>query len=56
MSVSEEFKQYTVVFVNIKGSKVVFDLAHQVGVQIRSYLPDRFTLEDVFIDAVKEAR
>jgi ABC-2 type transport system ATP-binding protein len=56
LSVSEEFKQYTVVFVNAKGSAGVFELARQVGVQIRSYLPDRFTLEDVFIDAVKEAR
>lgn len=56
LSVSEEFKQLTVVFVNNKGSSHVFDAARQAGVQIRSYLPDRFTLEDVFIDAVKEAK
>jgi ABC-2 type transport system ATP-binding protein len=56
LSVSEEFKQCTVVFVNTKGSTGIFEMAHQVGVQIRSYIPDRFTLEDVFIDAVKEAR
>jgi len=55
LSVSEEFKQYTVVFVNTKESAGVFELAHRVGVQMRSYLPDRFDLEDVFIDAVREA-
>ncbi|MDD1756554.1 MAG: ABC transporter ATP-binding protein [Methanomassiliicoccales archaeon] len=55
LSVSEEFKQYTVVFVNTKESTSVFELAHQFGVQLRSYLPDRFDLEDVFIDALKGA-
>jgi ABC-2 type transport system ATP-binding protein len=56
LSTSEEFKQVTVVLVNTGGSASIFEMAHQAGVQIRSYLPDRFTLEDVFIEAVKEAR
>ncbi len=56
LSISEEFKQFTIVFMNTKDSKGVFEAAHSTGVQIRSYLPDRFTLEDVFIEAVKEAR
>jgi ABC-2 type transport system ATP-binding protein len=56
VSASEEFKQYTVVIVNREGSARIFEMAQSSGVQIRSYLPERFTLEDVFIDAVKEVR
>jgi hypothetical protein len=36
------------------GSGDVFDLAKRIGVQVRSYLPDRLTLEDLFIDKVRE--
>jgi hypothetical protein len=32
------------------------ELAHSTGVQVRSYLPDRITLEDVFIKAVTEVK
>jgi ABC-2 type transport system ATP-binding protein len=56
VSVSEEFKQVTVVLINKGGSRDIFEAAKRARVQIRSYMPDRFTLEDVFIEAVKEAR
>jgi ABC-type multidrug transport system ATPase subunit len=55
ISVSEEFGQMTVVLVNKHGSGPLFELAKKEGVQVRSYLPDRMTLEDYFISAVKEA-
>jgi hypothetical protein len=56
LSVSEEFGQVTVVLVNREGSDRVFQLARSTGVQVRSYLPDRMTLEDLFIDTVREVR
>jgi ABC-2 type transport system ATP-binding protein len=55
-SMSEEFGQFTMVIANRGDSTRVFEMAKSSGVQIRSYLPERFTLEDVFIDAIKEAR
>jgi len=54
VTVSEEFGQMTVVMVDRGGSGDVFDLAKRIGVQVRSYLPDRLTLEDLFIDKVRE--
>ena len=54
-SVSEEFGQMTILLLNREGSGVVLDMARQDGVQVRSYAPDRITLEDVFIRSVKEA-
>jgi hypothetical protein len=45
-----------VVLVNREGSDRVFQLARSTGVQVRSYLPDRMTLEDLFIDTVREVR
>ena len=56
VSISEEFKQVTVVMINRGGSRDVFEAAKRAGVQVRSYTPDRITLEDVFIEAVKEVR
>jgi hypothetical protein len=44
------------VIINTKDSARIFAMAHEAGAQLRSYLPDRFTLEDVFIEAVKEGR
>ncbi len=37
---------------NMNESKIVFALAAEHGVQVRSYRPERFTLEDVFVSAV----
>ena len=54
VTVSEEFGQMTVVMVDRGGSGDVFALAKRIGVQVRSYLPDRLTLEDLFIDKVRE--
>ena len=56
ISVTDQFGMATVVFNNQEGSGPVLELAHGMGVQIRSYLPDRITLEDVFIRAVKEVK
>ena len=56
ISVSDQFGLATIVFVNREGSGPIFDLAREQGVQVRSYLPDRITLEDVFIKAVTEVR
>jgi ABC-2 type transport system ATP-binding protein len=52
ISVTDHFGLATVVFANSGGSLPVLELAHGMGVQVRSYLPDRITLEDVFIKAV----
>jgi len=54
ISVTDHFGLATVVFANSGGSWPVLELAHAMGVQVRSYLPDRITLEDVFIKAVTE--
>jgi ABC-2 type transport system ATP-binding protein len=56
VSVTDQFGLATVVFLNSGGSGPVLDLAHSMGVQVRSYLPDRITLEDVFIKAVTEVK
>jgi hypothetical protein len=45
----------TVVLVSKHGSGPLFELAKREEVQVRSYMPDRMTLEDYFISAVKEA-
>ncbi len=52
ISVTDYFGLATVVFANSGGSLPVLELAHGMGVQVRSYLPDRITLEEVFIKAV----
>jgi ABC-2 type transport system ATP-binding protein len=52
ISVTDHFGLATVVFVNSGESGPVLELAHVLGVQVRGYLPDRITLEDVFIKAV----
>ena len=54
ITVSEDFGQVTVVLINEGGSNGIFDRASLSGVQIRSYVPDRITLEEVFITSVKE--
>ncbi len=56
VSVTDLFGLATIVFVNPGGSAPVLELAHGTGVQVRSYLPDRITLEDVFIKAVTEVK
>lgn len=53
ISVSEEFGQVTVVLVNGKSSGGVFESAARSGVQVRSYVPDRMTLEEVFLGSMK---
>ncbi|OPY33163.1 MAG: putative ABC transporter ATP-binding protein [Methanomassiliicoccales archaeon PtaU1.Bin124] len=53
-SVSEEFGQMTILLLNREGSGVVMEMAINEGVQVRSYTPDKITLEDVFIRSVKE--
>jgi ABC-2 type transport system ATP-binding protein len=55
VSTSEEFGQVTLVLRGVKGSRDVFALAKEDGVQVRSFLPDRMTLEDYFISTVAEA-
>ena len=54
LSTSEEYGQLTIVLTNRGGSDVILNLARDDGIQIRAYLPDRITLEDVFIRSVKE--
>jgi ABC-2 type transport system ATP-binding protein len=56
ISVTDQFGMATVVFINQGSSGPVLERAHGMGVQIRSYLPDRITLEDVFIRAVTEVK
>jgi ABC-2 type transport system ATP-binding protein len=56
VSVNDQFGLATIVFVNTGGSGPVLELAHGLGVQVRSYLPDRISLEDVFIKAVTEVK
>jgi ABC-2 type transport system ATP-binding protein len=56
VTVTDNFGLATIVFVNPGGSGPVLELAHAMGVQVRAYLPDRITLEDVFIKAVTEVR
>jgi ABC-2 type transport system ATP-binding protein len=53
---SENYDQATVVLFNEKGSSGIFEQASRSGVQIRSYVPDRITLEDVFITSVREGK
>jgi ABC-2 type transport system ATP-binding protein len=53
-SVSEEFGQMTILLLNREGSAALLELAGQEGVQVRSYAPDRITLEDVFIRSMKD--
>jgi ABC-2 type transport system ATP-binding protein len=53
--VSEEFGQMTILLLNRGGSGPLLELAGGEGVQVRSYAPDRITLEDVFIRSVREA-
>lgn len=54
ISVSEEFGQMTIVLVNSGPSAALLDLAKRNGVQVRSYVPDKLTLEGAFIRSVKE--
>ena len=53
-AVAEEFGESTVTLANVTSSSEVFLLARSLGVQVRSYEPDRLSLEDVFLKAVKE--
>ena len=54
ISVSEEFGQMTIVLVNAGPSAALLELAKAHGVQVRSYVPDKLTLEGAFIRSVKE--
>jgi len=56
VSISEEYGQVTMAIIDREGSGPIFRLAGSHGVQVRSYLPDRISLEDVFIDTVREVR
>ena len=52
-SISEEFGQMTIVLINDRSFGAILDMAKGHDVQVRSYLPDRLTLEDVFIRSMK---
>lgn len=52
-SISEEFGQMKIVFINEGPFKTILDMAKGYDIQVRSYLPDRLTLEDVFIRSMK---
>ncbi|HQQ25709.1 MAG TPA: ABC transporter ATP-binding protein [Methanomassiliicoccales archaeon] len=54
ISVSEEFGQMTIVLVNGGPSAPLLDMAKGNRVQVRSYAPDKLTLEGAFIRSVKE--
>jgi len=54
ISVSEEFGQMTIVLVNPGPSAALLSMAKGNGVQVRSYVPDKLTLEGAFIRSVKE--
>jgi ABC-2 type transport system ATP-binding protein len=54
ISVSEEFGQMTIILVNAGPSATLLDMAKRNGVQVRSYVPDKLTLEGAFIRSVKE--
>ena len=54
ISVSEEFGQMTIILINGGPSAPLLDLARRNGVQVRSYVPDKLTLEGAFIRSVKE--
>jgi ABC-2 type transport system ATP-binding protein len=56
ISVTDQFGLAMIVLENPEGSAAIFALAKKAGVQIRSYLPERISLEDVFIRAVSEVR
>ncbi|HSV41915.1 MAG TPA: ABC transporter ATP-binding protein [Methanomassiliicoccales archaeon] len=49
LSTSEEYGQMTISFVNKNGSAPVIRLAADDHIQVRSYVEDKVTLEDVFI-------
>ncbi len=55
MEVSEEFGQVRIVLVNPGGGRRIFELARQEGVQVRVYMPDKISLEDIYISSVKGA-
>jgi ABC-2 type transport system ATP-binding protein len=52
-AVNEEFHESVITMVNVSDSSEIFQLARSVGVQVRSYGPDRMSLEDVFLKAVQ---
>jgi ABC-type uncharacterized transport system ATPase subunit len=54
ISVSEEFGQMTIILVNGGPSAPLLDMAKLHGVQVRSYAPDKLTLEGAFIRSVTE--
>ena len=54
LSVSEEFGQMTIILVNAGPSATLLEMAKRNGVQVRSYVPDKLTLEGAFIRSVKE--
>jgi len=53
-SVSDEFGQMTISFINEGDSGPLLEMAAHAGVQVRAYYPDRISLEDVFIRSMKE--
>ena len=53
VSTEEEEGQQTLVIRGTEGSKTVFTLASNAGVQVRAYGPATLTLEDIFIQAFK---
>jgi ABC-2 type transport system ATP-binding protein len=54
LSISEEGGQATIVLDMKDGGGTVFELASEEAVQVRAFVPDRVSLEDFFIDVVRE--
>ncbi len=52
VDISEEFGQVRVVLVTSADSRSIFELACRQGVRIRSYQPDKISLEDIYISSV----
>ncbi|MCE5296325.1 MAG: ABC transporter ATP-binding protein [Euryarchaeota archaeon] len=53
LTVAEGFRESIVTVAKVENSSEIFRLAKTEGVQVRSLEPDRISLEDVFLKAVK---
>jgi ABC-2 type transport system ATP-binding protein len=53
LSVVEGFRESIVTVTKVESTSEIFRLAKTAGVQVRSLEPDRISLEDVFLKAVK---
>lgn len=52
IEVSEEFGQMRIVLNTSAGSRSIFELARKEKVQVRSYQPDKTSLEDIYITSM----